>query len=86
MDTSTVGIFNDFKAVCSNHGAKLFVSGLSILPLRESLALGNFKPKGGERSKRNVRFFAVLDAAIGKAADCLLDDEMLYNLQRGANQ
>jgi MFS superfamily sulfate permease-like transporter len=78
MDTSTVGIFNDIKTVCSNHGAKLFVSGLSI-PLRETLALGNFKPEGGERSKRSVRFFTALDAAIGKAEDCLLDDEILNN-------
>lgn len=78
MDTSTVGIFNDIKTICSNHGAKLFVSGLSI-PLRETLALGNFKPEGGERSKRNIRFFAALDAAVGKAEDCLLDDEMLQS-------
>lgn len=75
MDTSTVGIFNDIKTVCRNNGAKLFVSGLSI-PLRATLALGNFKPEGGERSKRTVRFFAALDSAIGKAEDCLLDDEM----------
>lgn len=76
MDTSTVDVFNDIKTICNNHGAKLFVAGLSV-PLRATLALGNFKPERGERSKRNVRFFAALDTAIGKAEDCLLDNEMI---------
>jgi CRP-like cAMP-binding protein len=76
MDTSTVDVFNDIKTICVSHGCKVFVAGLSPA-LRETLALCNFKPEAGERSKRNLRFFADLDTAMGKAEDYLVEDEMI---------
>jgi len=74
MDTSTADIFLDIKQMCKLHDCKLFCSGISSR-LSSVLALGNFKPERGDRSKRQVRFFADLDSAIGKAEDNLLLDE-----------
>jgi hypothetical protein len=74
MDTSTVDIFNEIRNLCSSNHCKLFVTGCSAR-LRGVLELGGFKPETLERSKRKLRFFASLDAALGKAEDLLLDSE-----------
>lgn len=74
MDTSTVDIFNEIKNLCTSNHCKLFVTGLTS-NLRSILALGGFKPETTERSKRKLRFFASLDAALGKAEDMLLEAE-----------
>jgi sulfate permease, SulP family len=83
MDTSTADVFLDIKTLCSQHNCKLFCAGISSR-LRGVLALGNFKPESGDRSSREVRFFADLDAAIGKAEDCLLVDEFKDDFSTGS--
>ena len=75
MDTSTADIFTDIKNMCALHNCKLFCSGISP-HLGSVLSLGNFKPESGDRSKRQVRFFASMDIAMGKAEDSLLNDEL----------
>jgi MFS superfamily sulfate permease-like transporter len=75
MDTSTADIFVDIKNMCALHNCKLFCSGISP-HLGSVLSLGNFKPESGDRSKRQVRFFASMDIAMGKAEDSLLNDEL----------
>jgi anti-anti-sigma regulatory factor/CRP-like cAMP-binding protein len=72
MDTSTVDIFNEIRNLCTSNHCKLFVTGLTP-DLRGVLNLGGFKPETTVRSKRKLRFFASLDAALGKAEDLLLD-------------
>jgi hypothetical protein len=74
MDTSAVDIFNDIKNLCSSTQCKLFVTGLTS-NFRSILSLGGFKPETTERSQRKLRFFASLDAALGKAEDLLLEAE-----------
>ena len=74
MDTSSVDVFVDMRDICARHGCKLFVAGASGR-VRDTLALGNFKPERGHRSERRVRFFVDLDTALGKAEDTLLDDK-----------
>lgn len=74
MDTSTVDIFNEIRNLCISNHCKLFATGLSS-NLRAILNLGGFKPETTERSKRKLRFFGSLDAALGKAEDLLLDAE-----------
>ena len=74
MDTSTVDIFNDIRNLCASNNCKLFVTGLTS-SLRGILNLGGFKPETTDRSKRKLRFFSNLDAALGKAEDLLLDAE-----------
>lgn len=74
MDTSTVDIFNEIRNLCISNHCKLFAAGLSS-NLRAILNLGGFKPETTERSKRKLRFFASLDAALGKAEDLLLEAE-----------
>lgn len=74
MDTSTVDIFNDIRNLCASNDCKLFVTGLTS-NLRGILNLGGFKPETTDRSKRKLRFFSNLDAALGKAEDLLLDTE-----------
>jgi MFS superfamily sulfate permease-like transporter len=73
MDTSTVDIFNDIKNLCSSNNCKLFMAGIPK-DIRTIFLLGGFKADTtGERSKRQLRFFASLDSALGKAEDILLD-------------
>jgi MFS superfamily sulfate permease-like transporter/CRP-like cAMP-binding protein len=74
MDTSAVDVFQDIRNLCQSKRCKLFVAGMTS-NLRSTLALGGFKPDGGVRSKRQLRFFAGLDAALGKAEDMLLDSD-----------
>jgi hypothetical protein len=75
MDTSTVDIFNEIKNLCSSNNCKLFVTGLTS-NFRSILSLGGFKPEEmAQRSERKLRFFASLDAALGKAEDLLLEAE-----------
>ena len=75
MDTSTSDIFNDIKNLCASNECKLFMAGLSP-NIRTILSLGGFKADTSkERSKRQLRFFASLDAALGKAEDMLLDSD-----------
>jgi MFS superfamily sulfate permease-like transporter len=72
MDTSTVDVFSDIRNLCISNNCKLLMAGMSP-NIRAILALAGFKPDTGERSMRKVRFFASLDAALGKAEDLLLD-------------
>lgn len=72
MDTSTVDVFSDIRNLCRANKCKLLMAGMSP-NIRSILALGNFKPDTGERSKRQLRFFPNLDAALGKAEDMLLE-------------
>jgi MFS superfamily sulfate permease-like transporter len=74
MDTSTVDVFSEIRSLCSGSNCKLFMAGMST-NIRSILALGNFKPEVGIRSKRHLRFFASLDAALGKAEDILLESD-----------
>jgi MFS superfamily sulfate permease-like transporter len=74
MDTSTVDVFNDIRNLCTSNNCKLLMAGMSP-NLRSILALDGFKPETGIRSKRRLRFFASLDAALGKAEDMLLDSD-----------
>jgi sulfate permease, SulP family len=74
MDTSTADIFQDIRNLCGSNKCKLLMAGM--LPnIRSILALGGFKADAGARSKRKVRFFQSLDAALGKAEDMLLDSD-----------
>jgi MFS superfamily sulfate permease-like transporter len=74
MDTSTVDVVEGIISVCHGHSCKVFLTGL--LPrIRKILSLGGVKPETRERSKRKLRFFPDLDAAIGKAEDMLLESE-----------
>jgi CRP-like cAMP-binding protein len=72
MDTSTVDVFSDIRNLCRTNECKLLMAGMSP-NIRSIMALGNFKPDTGERSKRQLRFFPNLDAALGKAEDMLLE-------------
>lgn len=72
MDTSTVDVFSEIRNLCSGSNCKLFMAGMSP-NIRSILALGGFTPDVGVRSKRRLRFFASLDAALGKAEDMLLE-------------
>jgi MFS superfamily sulfate permease-like transporter len=73
IDTSTVDVFNDINNLCASNKCKLFMAGLSS-NLRTILSLGGFKvDETRERSKRQLRIFPSLDAALGKAEDNLLD-------------
>jgi hypothetical protein len=72
MDTSTVDIFLDIKNLCNANKCKLMMAGMSP-NIRSILSLGGFKADAGVRSKRQVRFFPSLDAALGKAEDMLLE-------------
>jgi CRP-like cAMP-binding protein len=72
MDTSTVDVFSDIRNLCRSNNCKLLMAGMSP-NIRSILALGNFKPDAGVRSKRQLRFFPNLDAALGKAEDMLLE-------------
>eukprot|EP00980_Cylindrotheca_fusiformis_P000207 scaffold42_cov133-Cylindrotheca_fusiformis.AAC.4 len=75
MDTSTVGVFNDIKNLCSSNECKLFMAGMSR-NIRTIFSLGGFiADTKGERSSRSLRFFQNLDAALGKAEDTLLAAE-----------
>ena len=74
MDTSTVDVFSEIRNLCGGSNCKLFMAGMST-NIRSILALGNFKPEAGVRSKRQLRFFASLDAALGKAEDILLESD-----------
>lgn len=75
MDTSAVDVISDSLALFSKYDTKLFLSGVS-LSMRHTMALSGVKPETiRDRSKRKLRFFSDLDAAIGKAEDLLLDDE-----------
>lgn len=74
IDTSSVDAFVDMKDFCSRQDCKLFVVGLSP-SMRSTLAKGNFKPEGGQRAARRVRFFMDLDTALGVAEDDLLREE-----------
>jgi hypothetical protein len=74
MDTSTVDVFSEIRNLCSGGNCKLFMAGMST-SIRSILALGGFKPDTGVRSKRQLRFFASLDAALGKAEDMLLESD-----------
>merc|ERR1712176_617006 len=71
MDTSAVDVFSQIRNLCRGK-AKLFMAGMSPT-IRSILALGGFKPDTCIRSKRDLRFFATLDAALGKAEDVLLE-------------
>ena len=82
MDTSTVDVFKDIETLCTNQECKLFISGLSQAS-RQTLTMGGFKPDPKvERSKRVVRYFMDLDAAIGKAEDSLLDEDKPQTIPR----
>eukprot|EP00531_Pseudo-nitzschia_arenysensis_P017252 CAMPEP_0116130000 /NCGR_PEP_ID=MMETSP0329-20121206/8223_1 /TAXON_ID=697910 /ORGANISM="Pseudo-nitzschia arenysensis, Strain B593" /LENGTH=1118 /DNA_ID=CAMNT_0003624303 /DNA_START=154 /DNA_END=3510 /DNA_ORIENTATION=+ len=72
MDTSAVDVFTEIRNLCVASNCKLFMCGMSS-NIRSILALGGFVPDTGERSKRRLRFFASLDAALGKAEDLLLE-------------
>jgi MFS superfamily sulfate permease-like transporter len=72
MDTSTVDVFSDIRNLCRANKCKLLMAGMSP-NIRSILALGDFKPDTGERSKRQLRFFPNLDTALGKAEDMLLE-------------
>lgn len=72
MDTSSVDVISDVVNLCDRNDCKVFLSGMSA-NLRSVLAHAGVKPLSGERSKRKLRFFNSLDAAIGKAEDMLLD-------------
>jgi len=72
MDTSTVDVFIQIRNLCEGSNCKLFMAGMSK-NIRSILALGGFKADTGVRSKRQLRFFARLDAALGKAEDMLLE-------------
>jgi SulP family sulfate permease len=74
MDTSTADIFQDIRNLCGSSKCKLLMSGMSP-EIRSILALGGFKADAGVRSKRKLRFFQNLDAALGKAEDMLLDSD-----------
>lgn len=76
MDTSTADIFQDIRNLCNSNKCKLLMSGMSP-DIRSILGLGGFKADSGVRSKRKLRFFQNLDAALGKAEDMLLDSD--YN-------
>ena len=73
MDTSAVGVFTDIFNQCKSNDCKLFLSGVSN-SIRQVMSLCGVKPDSNvERSQRLLRFFAELDAAIGKAEDILID-------------
>lgn len=74
MDTSAVDVFSQIRNLCKGTNCKLFMAGMSP-NIRSILALGGFKPDTGVRSKRQVRFFARLDAGLGKAEDILLESD-----------
>jgi SulP family sulfate permease len=74
MDTSAVDVFSQIRNLCSGNKCKLFMAGMSQ-NIRSILSLGGFKPDTGIRSRRQIRFFARLDAALGKAEDMLLDSD-----------
>jgi hypothetical protein len=75
MDTSTVDVFNDIKNLCASNKCKILMAGMSR-SIRTIFSLGGFiADTRGERSKRPLRFFHSLDAALGKAEDNLLDAE-----------
>lgn len=77
MDTSAVDAFSDILNQCKRNDCKLFLAGVSN-SLREVMSLSGVKPATTEkRSKRNLRFFSELDAAVGKAEDTLIDLEQL---------
>ena len=82
MDTSAVDVFSQIRGLCSGSNCKLFMAGMST-NIRSILALGGFKPDTGLRSRRQLRFFARLDAALGKAEDKLLEsdyDDQMHQL------
>eukprot|EP00536_Pseudo-nitzschia_multiseries_P014892 jgi/Psemu1/262507/estExt_Genewise1Plus.C_7830008 len=81
MDTSTVDVFSQIKSLCEGSNCKLFMTGMSK-NIRSILALGGFTPDTGVRSKRQVRFFARLDAALGKAEDILLESDYVDQLDQ----
>jgi len=81
MDTSAVDVFSQIKNLCEASNCKLFMAGMSK-DIRSILALGGFTPDTGVRSKRKVRFFARLDAALGKAEDILLESDYDDQLDR----
>lgn len=74
MDTSTVDVFADIKHLCASHNCTLLMAGMAP-GLRATLALSGVKPDTGNRSTRQLRFFASLDTALGKAEDNLLEAE-----------
>jgi CRP-like cAMP-binding protein len=75
MDTSSVDVFSDIKALCENHECKLFLAGTSR-DLMKTMSLSGFKADTAkERSRRQLRFFSDLDAAVGKTEDMLLQTE-----------
>jgi MFS superfamily sulfate permease-like transporter len=74
MDTSTADVFQDIRNLCGSNKCKLLMAGMSP-NVRSILALGGFKADAGVRSKRKLRFFQNLDAALGKAEDMLLDSD-----------
>ena len=74
MDTSAVDVFSEIKNLCSGANCKLFMAGMSS-NIQSILELGGFKPDKGVRSKRQLRFFARLDTALGKAEDMLLESD-----------
>jgi MFS superfamily sulfate permease-like transporter len=74
MDTSTVDVFADIKNLCASQNCRLLMAGMAP-GLRATLALSGVKPDTGDRSTRQLRFFASLDTALGKAEDNLLESE-----------
>ncbi|GKY97142.1 hypothetical protein MPSEU_000672600 [Mayamaea pseudoterrestris] len=77
MDTSTLDIFKEIRAMCTAHDCQLFLSGLSSR-MRAGLALGGVVPdKRARGKKRMTLFFTDLDTALGKAEDLLIQYEMV---------
>lgn len=85
MDTSTIDIFGEMYEFCKNNECKLFFCGLSAR-MRKGLELGGVKPDTGPRSQSNVRFFADLDTALGRAEDSLIQSEMKMDSPRSLNR
>ena len=74
IDTSAVDVFAEILSTVTHHDCKLYLSGISNSH-RQVMYLGGVKPESTrDRSKRKLRFFSNLDAAIGKAEDFLLED------------
>ena len=79
IDTSAVDAFSEILALCSRYNCKLFLAGVSQ-NLRQVMYLGGVKPEIiQDRTKRKLRFFSDLDAAVGKAEDILLEGHRLEN-------
>jgi anti-anti-sigma regulatory factor len=85
MDTSTVDIFGEIYEFCKNNGCKLFFCGLSAR-MRKGLELGGIRSDVAPRSQSNVRFFADLDTALGRAEDSLIQSEMKIDSPRSLNR